>query len=253
MALINCKECGKELSDSAEFCPHCGYKEKHEEQQTIVNLEEQNKNVVVQPVQSNIQESTNVGMQQSVQTNIQEPVNVGAQQPVQSNIQESIQNNYQQQTQGGVNSMLNKLNLKGFMKNKPATASIVVVVIALVIGLIIATSIFNGVQNSRKAIKVDISMTSYYGYIDDILDELGLDFDLVTAGANCYTGVQKSQFKTEKFGILHTEFRYCKSNKTLVFRVYNDENDQPLRDPKPGELATFDKYGEKISSGRNSL
>ena len=26
MALINCKECGKELSDSAEFCPHCGYR-----------------------------------------------------------------------------------------------------------------------------------------------------------------------------------------------------------------------------------
>lgn len=237
MALINCKECGKELSDSAEFCPHCGYKEKHEEQETIVNLEDQNKNVVVQPVQTNIQESTNVGMQQSVQTNIQE----------------SMQNNYQQQVQGGMNSMLNKFNLKEFMKNKPATASIVVVVIALFIGLIVATSIFNGVQNSKKAIKVDISMTSYYGYIDDILDELGLDFDLVTAGANCYTGVQKSQFKTEKFGILHTEFRYCKSNKTLVFRVYNDENDQPLRDPKPGELATFDKYGEKISSGRNSL
>ena len=237
MALINCKECGKELSDSAEFCPHCGYKEKHEEQQTIVNLEEQNKNVVVQPVQTNIQESTNVGMQQSVQTNIQE----------------SMQNNYQQQVQGGMNSMLNKFNLKEFMKNKPATASIVVVVIALFFGLIVATSIFNGVQNSKKAIKVDISMTSFYGYIGDILDELGLDFDLVTAGANCYTGVQKSQFKTEKFGILHTEFRYCKSNKTLVFRVYNDENDQPLRDPKPGELATFDKYGEKISSGRNSL
>ena len=25
MALINCKECGKEISDMAKACPHCGY------------------------------------------------------------------------------------------------------------------------------------------------------------------------------------------------------------------------------------
>lgn len=25
MALINCPECGKEISDKAEFCPNCGY------------------------------------------------------------------------------------------------------------------------------------------------------------------------------------------------------------------------------------
>lgn len=25
MALINCPECGKEISDSAEKCIHCGY------------------------------------------------------------------------------------------------------------------------------------------------------------------------------------------------------------------------------------
>ena len=24
MALIKCPECGKEISDKAEFCPHCG-------------------------------------------------------------------------------------------------------------------------------------------------------------------------------------------------------------------------------------
>lgn len=28
MALINCKECGKEVSDTANKCPHCGYKNK---------------------------------------------------------------------------------------------------------------------------------------------------------------------------------------------------------------------------------
>ena len=28
MALVNCKECNKEISDSAKQCPHCGYKKK---------------------------------------------------------------------------------------------------------------------------------------------------------------------------------------------------------------------------------
>ncbi|MBO4707478.1 MAG: TM2 domain-containing protein [Elusimicrobiaceae bacterium] len=29
MALIKCKECGKEFSDTSESCPNCGYKNKH--------------------------------------------------------------------------------------------------------------------------------------------------------------------------------------------------------------------------------
>lgn len=29
MALINCPECGKEISDSTKICPHCGYKLKN--------------------------------------------------------------------------------------------------------------------------------------------------------------------------------------------------------------------------------
>lgn len=28
MALIKCKECAKEISDSAKQCPHCGFKKK---------------------------------------------------------------------------------------------------------------------------------------------------------------------------------------------------------------------------------
>ena len=108
-----------------------------------------------------------------------------------------------------------------------------------------------GSIGDNKAIKVDISMTSYYGNIDYILDELGLDFDLVTMGANCYTGVQKNEFKTEKYGILHTEFRYCKSNSTQVFRVYNTEEDQPLREPRYGELPSFDRYGKVVSRDNN--
>jgi hypothetical protein len=31
MALITCKECEKQISDSAEACPNCGYKEKANE------------------------------------------------------------------------------------------------------------------------------------------------------------------------------------------------------------------------------
>lgn len=29
MALVNCKECNKEISDSAKQCPHCGYKKRN--------------------------------------------------------------------------------------------------------------------------------------------------------------------------------------------------------------------------------
>lgn len=31
MALINCPECGKEVSDTAKSCPHCGYELKKSE------------------------------------------------------------------------------------------------------------------------------------------------------------------------------------------------------------------------------
>lgn len=129
--------------------------------------------------------------------------------------------------------------------------STLIVLLAVIIGLVVGFILYRVgglVKEENAAIKVDISMTSYYGHIDYILEELGLDFDLVTMGANCYTGVQKNEFVTEKYGILHTEFRYCKTNYTTIFRVYNDERDQPLREPKAGELARFDSYGKKISS-----
>lgn len=138
-----------------------------------------------------------------------------------------------------------------------------IVVILIIVGTIIGVTIHNNKEEAKKKleeerynnlpIKVDISMTSYYGTIEYILYELDLDFDLVTMGANCYTGVQRNEFKTEKYGILHTEFRYCKSNKTMVFRVYNDDKDQELREPKPGELAEFDEYGEKVKYDNSNV
>ncbi len=107
---------------------------------------------------------------------------------------------------------------------------------------------------SNKAIEVDISMTEHNGYIDLILEDLGLDFDLVTMGANCYTGVQKNSFTTERYGILYTEFRYCSANETTIFRVYNSETDQKLREPEQGELYSYDRYGFHIgSSNANEL
>ena len=36
MALIECPECGKDLSSTAPTCPHCGYKQNVEE---IVNVQ----------------------------------------------------------------------------------------------------------------------------------------------------------------------------------------------------------------------
>jgi hypothetical protein len=29
MAMVHCRECGKNISDSATSCPHCGAKQKH--------------------------------------------------------------------------------------------------------------------------------------------------------------------------------------------------------------------------------
>lgn len=42
MALIKCKECGKEISDQAEICPNCGYKLKKEKVSQKVIVEKTN-------------------------------------------------------------------------------------------------------------------------------------------------------------------------------------------------------------------
>lgn len=235
MALINCKECGKEFSDSAEFCPHCGYNYKYA-----------------------IEQNNESSLQQQTQPIIEPPKQVISQPIVQSTIQEQqIYNqgyaNIQQPNQTSFDTNKQSFVPKNIFKNKTVIWSVLIVILAFIVGVLVATKTFNKSNEEQKAIRVNISMTSYYGYIDDILDELGLDFELVTAGANCYSGVVKSEFKTEKYGILHTEFRYCKSNETQVFRVYNSETEQPLRDPKSGELSRFDKYGEKIDSYYNKL
>jgi hypothetical protein len=84
--------------------------------------------------------------------------------------------------------------------------------------------------------------------IEQILDDFGIEFYAVTGGANCYSGTKTNSFETEKYGILYTEFTYCKSNEVQRLRVYNKSSDQELRDPKPGEIYTYDKYGYRNSS-----
>lgn len=43
MSLINCKECNKEVSDTAKTCPHCGYKLK----QLKLSLKVENKDIII--------------------------------------------------------------------------------------------------------------------------------------------------------------------------------------------------------------
>ena len=38
MALIKCKECGKEISDSVKSCPHCGYVYKKTKEMTTMKV-----------------------------------------------------------------------------------------------------------------------------------------------------------------------------------------------------------------------
>lgn len=44
MALIKCKECGKEMSDKAEVCPHCGYSEKKAKEKETLCVSSSRKN-----------------------------------------------------------------------------------------------------------------------------------------------------------------------------------------------------------------
>ena len=126
-----------------------------------------------------------------------------------------------------------------------------VLLLLLIVGIIAGVSVVNKAKEAEEykntPVKVDISMSNYYGNIDYILEDFGLDFDLVTKGGNCYSGVQTGTFETEKYGLLHTEYSYCKSNETLTFRLYNLETDQKLREPDTGEVPTYDKYGKRTS------
>lgn len=42
MALINCPECGKEISDTAQRCVNCGYTIQHTETEMVITAEKLN-------------------------------------------------------------------------------------------------------------------------------------------------------------------------------------------------------------------
>lgn len=142
------------------------------------------------------------------------------------------------------NDIKNKLGKKKLIGIGIAVA---ILIIGLIVFFVVKDANDKKAYEESKAIRVDITMNSWYGDIEYILDDFGLEFYAITSGANCYSGVKKNQFETEKYGILYTEFTYCKSNDVQRLRVYNKESDQPLRDAKPGEINTYDSYGYRES------
>ena len=157
MALIKCPECGKEVSDTAKVCIHCGF-----ELSKNQGLSEKGKNTI--------------------------------------------------------NNLKNK-----FGKKKLICFGIVlaIIILALIVFVFAKRSSDNRQQEENKAIKIDITMNSWYGSIEYILQDFDLEFYAVTSGANCYSGVTYNQFETEKYGVLYTEFTYCKSTEVQRFRIYN--------------------------------
>lgn len=135
-------------------------------------------------------------------------------------------------------------DINKIIKSKKIILAVLILAV-IIIAIVIACS--KKVEDS-KAIKVDITMNAWYGDIEEILDDFGIEFYAVTGGANCYSGTKTNSFETEKYGILYTEFTYCKSNKVQRFRLYNKSSDQELREPKSGEINTYDSYGERKSS-----
>lgn len=129
-------------------------------------------------------------------------------------------------------------------KNGKKKILFIVIPIALVITIItIIIIIISSISSSVP--EIDITMNSWYGNVETILEDLDLDFYAVTSGANCYSGMKKNEFNTEKYGILYTEFTYCKSNDMQRLRVYNDSRDQKLRKPRKNEIYTYDSYGDR--------
>lgn len=209
-----CKKCGSEMDIDIKFCPKCGS-----------NQEELNNNQCPNcgaKIKENSKFCDSCGSK--LDTMITEP---------------NISSDTQQ---------TNKTN----QKKSPVLAIVlsvvgVVVLLIIIIAVAVGLTIKKTVDYENLPVKVDVSMSNYYGSIDYILEDFGLDFDLVTKGGNCYSGVQTGSFETEKYGILHTEYSYCKSNQTLTLRVYNLEKDQKLREPKDGEVPLYDLYGKRIS------
>ena len=217
MALIKCPDCGKEISDKAKNCIHCGCPIEESKEPELPKSEEEKEEKPEKPV---VEESDT------------------------NKTPEETKNNDTPEETKEVESKTNTEYVNIPVVNKKVDKKILISLSVIIIAIFLITV---ATKNGSKAIKVDISMNSWYGSIDDILDNFGIDFYAVTGGANCYSGVKTNKFETEKYGTLYTEFSYCKTTNTQRFRIYNIESDQPLREPKAGELPTYNSYGEKTT------
>lgn len=240
MALIKCKECGKEISDKAEYCVHCGcpiemskeVKEKKEESKEKTTSKEKetskkDKEVTTEKEEKNKEKDDKKEEKEEPSEEKEDDKKVEEEKEVKKETSAKEDVEY--------------ISIPVVKKVNPKV--LIFGAIAIIFIYFLATS----AKNDKKAIKVDIAMNSWYGSIETILDDFDIDFYAVTGGANCYSGVKTNKFETEKYGILYTEFSYCKSTSTQRFRIYNLESDQPLREPKAGELPTYSSYGTKTT------
>lgn len=124
--------------------------------------------------------------------------------------------------------------------------NLIIGICGAIVAVIVVVLICMRVEYESRPPEVDIRMSDPDGYISDILEDFDLDFDEVTAGANCFTGVQEHEYDTDDYGVLHVDFSYCASSETESLHIYNDEDDQPLREAKDGEIPTYTSSGYRI-------
>ena len=215
MALIICDECGNEYSNKAPACPKCG------NPTTVKDV----------PVIEHIHDE---------EEEIHEHVHEEEKHEERVEHEEHVVEHKEEEAPVKTTKKKNKLLIPIIVG-----ASVLLVVIIIVVALVVSKK-----KEEEKAIRVDISMNSWYGDIETILNDFGIEFYAVTGGANCYSGTKTNSFETEKYGILYTEFTYCKSNEVQRLRIYNKSSDQELRDPKPGEIYTYDNYGYRNNTGK---
>ena len=225
MALIVCDECGNEYSNKAPACPKCGNPTTVKDTPVIEHIHD---------------EETHEEKHEEVHEEKHEEVH--EEEHVEHEHEHVVEHKEEKDDPVTKTKKKNKLLIPII-----AGAAVLLIVIIVVVSVLVSKK-----KEEEKAIRVDITMNSWYGEIDLILEDFGIEFYSVTGGANCYSGTKTNSFETEKYGILYTEFTYCKSSEVQRFRIYNKSSDQELRDPKPGELTSYDTYGYRSGSSSSS-
>ena len=231
MALIKCDECGNEYSNKAPACPKCGNPTPKEVEEHVEKEAHEVVNIPEEEVKEEKHEHEPEHTHEEVHEHTHEETHEVAHEVV-----------HEEHVAPAKKKFNNKLLI-------PIIGGAVALIVVIVIICVLAAK----KSEENKAIRVDITMNSWYGDIEQILDDFGIEFYAVTGGANCYSGTKTNSFETEKYGILYTEFTYCKTGEVQRLRVYNKASDQPLRDPKPGEINTYNSYGYRQSSSGSGV